>query len=63
MLGDERVENNNQLIETMPFWEKLSEREKQLLIDGSREEAFEKGKILNRTDEECKGIIFTKAGK
>lgn len=57
------MEHNNQFIKTMPFWEKLSEDEKKLLIDGSREEEFDKGRLLSRTDEECKGMILLKSGQ
>ena len=57
------MESNNQWIETMPFWEKLSETQQNMLIKASIVESFNKGRILNRTDEECKGMIILKSGQ
>ena len=57
------MESNNQYIETIPFWGKLSQTQKNILIKASRVESFNKGKILNRTDEECKGMIILKSGQ
>lgn len=47
----------------LPFWDKLIESEKELLSNNCRTEKFQKGNIINRTDEGCRGAIILHSGQ
>lgn len=57
------MECSNGFIEMMPFWEKLSVDEKNLLKSRSVIETFDKGELLNRADESCKGMLILRSGQ
>lgn len=57
------MEYRNELISAFPFWNKLLENEKEILEKGCLKEAFEKGTLLNRTNENCKGAMILQTGQ
>ncbi len=46
-----------------PFWEKLSAEEQRLISDGCMVETFEKGMLMHRSDEECRGLMTVLSGE
>lgn len=52
-----------QLQQILPFWDKLKEAEKELISNNCRFERFQKGNIINRTDEGCRGAIVLRSGR
>lgn len=57
------MEQKKLLREILPFWDKLSDSEARILIDGSIRESFEKGRMLSYSDEGCKGAILLLSGQ
>ncbi len=49
--------------EILPFWDKLSDSEERILIDGSMRKSFEKGMMLSYSDERCKGVMILLFGQ
>lgn len=47
----------------VPFWDKLSEKERAEIVGATREEFFQKGYLINRTDTQCKGAMFLRKGQ
>ena len=46
-----------------PFWDKLSADEADIITKNSRLELFKKGEIINRSAEECKGLMRLNTGQ
>ena len=51
------------LEEIFPLWKELLPDEKSLLQENARVEVYEKGAVINRTTEECKGLMAVRAGQ
>lgn len=45
-----------------PFWDKLTTEQQQILSEGIRTETYEKGQIINRALEGCKGLMAVTSG-
>ncbi|SFP35057.1 CRP/FNR family transcriptional regulator, anaerobic regulatory protein [Oscillibacter sp. PC13] len=48
---------------TLPFWEKLSEQDREMFSTGCLTKSFAKGEIINRFDEGCQGAILLQNGQ
>ena len=48
--------------ERLPFWNHLSQSQKDLLISNAKTTHFSKGQTLHRGDSECIGLLFLKKG-
>lgn len=46
-----------------PFWNKLSKAEQDSLLQGMVELRYEKGTLIHRSDESCKGIMYVMTGQ
>lgn len=46
-----------------PFWKELLPQERAILEESLRVETYEKGDIINRTAEGCKGLLAVKSGQ
>lgn len=57
------MEQKKLLHEILPFWDKLSDSEERILIDGSMRKSFEKGMMLSYSDERCKGVMILLFGQ
>lgn len=56
------TENSEKILEKLfPFWENLSENEKNALLKGCHEKDFKKGETLHDSNE-CTGVIIVKSG-
>lgn len=51
------------LEEIFPFWNDLLPEEKEIVKENVRVEAYEKGAVINRTTEECKGLMAVQTGQ
>lgn len=47
----------------LPFWDKLTESDKELLLSTSKEKTFEKNNVITKSEENCLGIIVIKKGE
>lgn len=47
----------------LTFWDKLEEKQKNLLLNNSLEKVFHKGESIYSADEECLGVILIKTGQ
>ncbi len=47
----------------LTFWDKLEEKQKNLLLDNSVEKVFHEGDSIYSADEECLGVLLIKTGK
>ena len=45
-----------------PFWDKLTKEQQQILSESIRTETYEKGQIINRSVEGCKGLMAVVSG-
>lgn len=50
-------------LETFPFWDQLSDSERDYLVQNSRIETYQKGDYISHTKEECKGPILVLSGR
>lgn len=46
-----------------PFWKELQPTEKAIVEENVRVEKYEKGTVINRTNEECKGLMAVRSGQ
>lgn len=46
-----------------PFWSKISRAEQEILQQGSVKVQYEKGTLIHRSEESCKGIMYVMAGQ
>lgn len=51
------------LEEIFPFWKELLPEEKEMVKENARVETYGKGVVINRTTEECKGLMAVRAGQ
>lgn len=58
-----KEEDLTYLKEHLTFWDKLSENEKQLLINNVETIKYSKGENLHGGDKECLGLILVKSGE
>lgn len=66
MSGTADTQNQSEihkLIEEFPFWEKLSAREQKELEESVRIESYERGTLLHRSSDGCKGLVIVKEGQ
>ncbi len=49
--------------ELLPFWSKLSEKDKLQLAETAHIETYKKGEMIHRTDTECKGLMLVLSGQ
>ena len=54
---------SEKLEEIFPFWNDLLPEEKEIVKENVRVEAYEKGAVINRTTEECKGLMAVQTGQ
>ena len=47
----------------LPFWDKLSDSDKEYLLSTSKERTFEKNNIITKAEDNCLGIIVIKKGE
>lgn len=52
-----------ELKQYLPFWDKLSENDKEYLLSTSKERIFEKNNIITKAEDNCLGIIVIKKGE
>ena len=52
-----------QICELFPFWNKLSEREKEVVENTIYAEKYKKGMLMHRTEDSCKGLITVLNGQ
>lgn len=57
------IDRIRDILETFPFWDKLSNFEKDTLVQNARIETYNKGEHISHTNEECKGPIVVAAGR
>lgn len=57
------VENQKMIEKYLTFWDKLEERQKNLLLNNSLEKIFKKGDSIYSADEECLGVLLIKTGR
>lgn len=48
---------------SIPYWDKLTPKEQQIIKDNTISRTFDKNMIISRTDSECKGMIIIKTGQ
>lgn len=51
------------LEEIFPFWKELLPEEKGMVKQNARVETYKKGDVINRTTEECKGLMAVRTGQ
>lgn len=51
------------LEEYLPFWKKLTERQRRLLKDNVREEKYEKGRLVHSGADGCSGLLLVASGQ
>lgn len=47
---------------TFSFWDRISDKEKESMINGSKDVVYHKGQIVHRSDMECQGAIVVLSG-
>lgn len=52
-----------ELKQYLPFWDKLSDSDKEYLLSTSKERTFEKNNIITKAEDNCLGIIVIKKGE
>lgn len=53
----------NLFIKHFPFWENLSQREKELIAENTGTQSYKKGEVLYGSEEDCAGIIIVEKGQ
>ena len=56
-------ENQILLEEHYPFWEHLTEEERETLVSNCAEKTYQKGELVHRSEEQCKGAILVLEGQ
>lgn len=56
------IENQKLVEKYLTFWDKLSEKEKNLLLNNIGEKIFKKGDSIHSANEECLGVLLIKRG-
>ena len=52
-----------ELKQYLPFWNKLSDTDKEYLLSTSKERTFEKNSLITKAEDNCLGIIVIKKGE
>lgn len=47
----------------LPFWDKLSDNESELLLSGTKPILYEQGENIHRPQSECAGVLLVKSGE
>lgn len=63
MRSDRIVITSETLEKIFPFWKDLLPAEKEIVEEHVRVEKYEKGTVINRTNEECKGLMAVRSGQ
>lgn len=50
------------IVEKLPFWERLSTEQKALVAERSSLRSFEANQVIANTDNTCTGIVFIERG-
>lgn len=50
------------IVEKLPFWERLSPEQKALVAERSSLRSFEANQVIANTDNTCTGIVFIERG-
>lgn len=56
------MENQKLAEKSLAFWDKLEEKDKNLLLNNMAEKNFKKGESIYSADEECLGVLLIKEG-
>ena len=56
-------EKQRLLQENYPFWEHLTEAQEERLTKGCQEAAYQKGELVHRSEDQCKGAILLLGGQ
>jgi len=59
---DKKAEQRTVPCSMLPFWSELCDSEKEMIEQSSIKARYEKGMILNRSEQECKGIMLLLSG-
>jgi len=58
----QKSRTENRPCSMLPFWSELCDSEKEMIEQSSIKARYEKGMILNRSEQECKGIMLLLSG-
>lgn len=47
----------------LPFWDKLTEHEKEILVSNSMKTSFKKNEMIHNSDDECRGVFLIISGQ
>lgn len=59
----DQSEMTEELEKSLPFWGKLSETERGIILSNTYEKLFEKGYTVHKGDDSCLGVLVVKSGR
>ena len=54
--------NDEIITKALDFWERLSDAEKALILNNTKEITYEQGQIIHSADQNCIGVVIVKSG-
>ena len=54
--------NDEIITKAFDFWERLSDAEKALILNNTKEITYEQGQIIHSADQNCIGVVIVKSG-